>query len=223
MSKILIIFTILLICLIGLSFGQDYYSHPTFSGPVYRVHNEYNPLDLHNIASGVYAILNLRIIRIFDLTFDLIIPGNSIQPLENIFNGVKTGYRKIPPNYVTNKFRELIEAFRIKWISVSDVISLGGANLSDGNIKRLNLLIDWIQGLLQDGDSVLGKPFGWKGLLQIRYLNKGIDAVQGTIALISHKITIYIAKGIDKGITGIERLFDGKSSMPISKESQLKN
>jgi len=212
MRKRIIIFVLCVSFIVGLDFVEGSNSPSVYSGPVYRLHNDYNSFDLHNIASGIYSVFNLRIIRVFDLTFDLVVPGISLHPLESMFDVIKSGYRAIPRVYPSERFRELVEAFRIKQISISDLLSLGGTSLSGGNVRRINLLIDWIQETFQDFDSVLGMPFGWKGLLQIRYMNIGIDAGQKFVEKVAHKVAVFVTKGVDKGILGIENVFSGRKS-----------
>lgn len=212
MRKRIIVFVLCISFIVGLGFAEGFSAPAVYSGPVYRLHNDYNPFDLHNIASGIYSIFNLRLIRIFDLTFDLVMPGVSLHPLESMFDVIKSGYRAIPRVYPSERFRELVEAFGIKQISISDLLSLGGTSLSEGNIRRVHLLLDWVQEMLQDFDSVLGMPFGWKGLLQIRYVNIGIDAGQEFVEKIAHKVEVFVSKGVDKGISGVENVFSGRKS-----------
>jgi len=212
MRKRIIVFILCISFMAGLGFADGFNAPSVYSGPVYRLHNDYNTFDLHNIASGIYSVFNLRLIRIFDLTFDLVVPGISLHPLESMFDVIKSGYRAVPRVYPSEKFRELVEAFRIKQISISDLLSLGGTSLSEGNIRRVNLLLDWVQEMLQDFDSVLGMPFGWKGLLQIRYMNIGIDVGQEFVEKVAHKVAVFVTKGVDKGITGIENVFSGRKS-----------
>ena len=210
----------IIIFIVGLCIAQSYNTPFIYPDPtqILRINRDYlpfpkdyTPFDFHPIARGIYTVYNEPIIELFDMGLDCIIPGKSIKPFEFIFVELQKGYESIPENYVCRKVDELVGVFRIEQIAISDFTSYLGAILGGGNSKRVNFLIDWVQSIFQDMDSVLGLPFGLKGLLQIRYLNKGIDSVQNGVEKASDKVKIFALKGIDKGLTFVEKPFKRKN------------
>lgn len=172
-SKVLIhgIFCLILICL-TVSAPQNVSSNeisdlerffaecPT--GTYYRLHQENEAWDLHDIFYQTTALGEIEVLRIADWIIDLPILGRPVQPFVRTFRIIRSEYNKMPQWIVTRRLGEFVDAWQIPELSIGGASATysaatgGTTGLGGGVIIRVNKLIDWTQHITGDINQLLG-------------------------------------------------------------------
>ncbi len=176
--------------------------HPSVS-----LHDYDNPFDLHHVAADVKFTLDVSVFKISDDVLDLFIPGDKVSPINSIMDmGLKT-VDMMPENIGKRRFFELLDALRIRSLSVADMSMLSGNYANEGNLHRANSIIDWTQNIMGDFNKLLGAPVYKfeKGLIPGKHIHKYcIDYPQAGIEVARKSIVEVAGRAIFAGIFGVE-------------------
>jgi len=181
--------------------------------PRLRVHRDTNLLDPHALFYTASGIMELEFIRMADWFVDAIVPGSrEVRPFERTANGVRIGYQHLGHSRPVERFAELVDALQIRELSLGDVTAthnvVGGStggSLGSGTLVRVNKLVNWMQhvtGDLNEGIGILiRRP---RGLVTWQGPTWAVDRVQTGVSMVFHGAGVLVARGIDRGLTGME-------------------
>ncbi|MEE9584998.1 MAG: hypothetical protein V3W51_05900, partial [Candidatus Brocadiales bacterium] len=129
-----------------------------------------------------------------------------------------------PNSLFVKRTSQFVEALRIKQFDVSDGVTMLVFQwyITKNNFDRANLLIDWIQDVGGDFNSLMGEPFfhGEKGLLPGVILNVPIDTTQ---AILKKLVKIMTEAGTRLGyrtIFGVEHSIGAVHNATVKKTWQ---
>jgi arylsulfatase A-like enzyme len=130
-------------------------------------HNPDSPWDIHNIAYDLYSISDFNALRILD---------GAISPLDNgrpiLTQSVEWGEAKLRHSGIP-ALRDAEDALDVSTTTIGDY-----SPFSVGNVKRMDGVIDWIQGRVTAIDSLIARPFGIQNTPGTVLVNKAVDQTQ---------------------------------------------
>jgi hypothetical protein len=198
------------------------------------VHDNRNPLDLHNIAFDLYALTRLEVVDVADGVFDAVAPGPPAKPVDGALAaaGASVWGARQQGGYLGKRFEELLWALKLRQVEVEDIFF----PLSDGNLERLGGVVDWLQQGLDDVDRAVSRPFSphpqpKEGaeqsdlsersraealhILGTPILNGAIDLGQGAVDLTVNTVSSVVRQAVDTVLYGLEAL-GGALSQPFA-------
>lgn len=179
--------------------------------PAYVItHDSDSPWDAHQIKNNIVGFLDLEIVRILDITIDLLIPFREQRPIENSIELVKNSYAQIPDCIPVRVIGGFFRALGIEKLCIS--------RASFYFFPRLVYLTDWVQETLGEVNIAAGYIAPWRGAFvpktATKPLNDGVDWAQssaiGIYIRILHQLNSFADHVIDSGESawaGIIRLF----------------
>ena len=181
-----------------------------------HLHHESSPWDLHALAYTVVGISELEFVRIADAIIDLPLPGPPWHPCRRTIDAIRGGYDRLPPWRLIQRTGELVDALQLAELSVGDAsATYSGAASStagpgSGMFVRVDKLIDWLQRVTGDLNSLTGRMVGrWQGLVQWSVPARAVDGLQGVVLKTGHRLSLMCAFVIEQGFTGVELIGAG--------------
>ena len=191
----------------------SYYGLPQYEHMPLTVHNPNSPLDAHNIAYNLLSISDINALGILDTA------SFSLRQRPARFHAVGgMGGSQIAEVRRSRRsaMRKRHSTFRRQQLATT-------APLTVGNVKRMDGVIDWMQGRLTALDSVIARPFGRENTPGTVFVNKAVDGTQWWLwetyrftqrvagGFLDEKVLNSIQDGVDKNLNRF-RLLPRKSS-----------
>ena len=145
----------------------SYNGLPQYEHMPLTVRNPNSPLDAHNIAYNLLSISDINALGILD---------TAVSPFDNgrpIFTkSVEWGEAKLRRSGVP-ALRDAEDSLDVSTTTIGDY-----SPFSVGNVKRMDSVIDWMQGRVTMIDSLVARPFGRQNTPGMVLVNKAVDQTQ---------------------------------------------
>jgi arylsulfatase A-like enzyme len=179
----------------------SYYGLPQYEHMPLTVHNPNSPLDAHNIAYNLLSISDINALGILDTAIS---PFDRGRPV--FTQSVEWGEAKLRSSGVP-ALRDAEDAIDVSTTTIGDY-----SPMSVGNVKRMDSVVDWVQGRLTALDSVIARPFGRENTPGTVFVNKAVDGTQWWLwetyrftqrvagGFLDEKVLNSIQDGVDKNL-----------------------
>jgi arylsulfatase A-like enzyme len=145
----------------------SYNALPQYEHLPLTVHHPYSPFDVHNIAYNLFSITDINALRVLD---DAISPLDNRRPV--ITQSVEWAEFQLRKSRIP-ALRDAEDALDVSTTTIGDY-----SPTSVGNVKRMDSVIDWIQGRATAIDSLIARPFGRENTPGTVLVNKAVDNTQ---------------------------------------------
>jgi hypothetical protein len=201
--------------------GYEIFSY-RYKTTLRTINNPSSPFDLHNIVGNLFSLGGVRVFPVVDSGVDAATPGDEVKPFDATFDRIQTDYEDLPESKLKARTGQFADSLQVRELSVADVTTaVSGTFLSAGNLRRINLFVDFLQDCASDLDEGVSKPLGQKSLLQTQHTNKVVDGTQSVVIGVTGLVTKYLRQGVNGLITGVENSVDFVINFGRTKEEEL--
>jgi len=177
-----------------------------------RLHRWDNPLDPHALLYTTAGLMEVEVLRLMDWVIDLPLPGAELRPFRRTVHGIRLGYHRLPPWYLTRRIGEFVDALQLPELSLGDAtatytVATGGTSGPGlGTVVRVNKLVDWAQRLVGDMNVAMGYVVGRRdGLITWSVPARATDGVQRLLTRTVHLLQMTVARTLEYTLSGLER------------------